>query len=420
MKKQLINLSKNSFVQGGFFLTASSFTAGFLNYLFNIFAARALGPEGYGEIAALFAYTVVLSIPMGTITSLLIQKIGSAENSKEYAVAVHSWIVEKTKRWWYLIFGVVVATPFIPSVTNLSPISGYILPIIMLVSFASAYYTGALQRQHIFFFFSVISIGRVFVKFTGAVLALYWFGGLEIILIFLVLSGIISLLFNHLIFLKYVQTKSSPIMIKNHKIRKIFKDRQLWLTTGVTGALALMNNVDIMFTKKFFDAEQAGLYSSWALFAKIIFYVLGPILTIAFIFFSSKKYEIKHRIVFIIIFTFFVFIGAAAILGYDAFGRLIVDSLFGKDFWGVIPYLKWAAYFGTGYTLMTFMMYFFLAKKSKLSLLPVILFPVYLIILLNFSRVISDVMYISTFYTYINIAVFLLIFFKNRLLFIIR
>jgi len=420
MKTQLINLSKNTFVQGGFLLTVSSFIAGFLNYLFNIFAARALGPEGYGEIAALFAYIVVLSIPMGTITSLLIQKIGSAENPKEYAVAVHSWIVEKTKKWWFLIFGIVIITPFIPSVTNLSPMSGYILPFLMVVSFASAYYTGALQGLHIFFLFAVISIGSVLLKLTGAILALYGFGGLEIVLVFLVLSGIVGLLLNHLIFIKNIRAKAGQIMIKNHGIRNIFKDRQLWLTTGVMAALALMNNVDIMFAKKFFDAEQAGLYSSWALFAKIIFYVLGPILTMSFIFFSSKKHEIKHQIVFISSFIFLAMVGVITNLGYGAFGKLIIDSLFGKAFWGAIPFLEWAAYFGTGYTMMTFMMYYYLAKKNTISLLPAVLFPVYLITLFLFSKTISDVMYISTIYTYVNITIFLLVFFKDRFLFLIH
>ena len=185
MKSKLINLSKNTFIQGGFFLTASSFFAGFLNYLFNIFTARALGPEGYGEIAALFSYMVVLSIPMGTITSLLIQKIGSAEDPSEYAIAVHLWILNKSKKWWFLLLGIVIATPFIPALTNLTPLSGYILPVIMVLSFAGSYYTGALQGLHIFFWFALISIGSVALKLVGSLLAINGFGGLEMVLIFL-------------------------------------------------------------------------------------------------------------------------------------------------------------------------------------------------------------------------------------------
>ncbi len=420
MKPKLLKFAKNTFIQGGFLITASSFIGGFLNYLFNIFAGRALGPEGYGEIAALFAYMAVLSIPMGTITSLLIQKIGSAENPNEYAVAVHTWILDKSKKWWFLLLGTVAITPFIPALTNLTPLSGYILPVIMVLSFAGSYYTGALQGLHIFFWFAIISIGSVALKLAGSLLALYGFGGLEMVLIFLVVSGVASLLMSHIVFVRQIQKKGDTTIIKSKRIRDIFKDRQLWLTTGVTGALALINNVDIMFVKKVFDAEQAGIYSSWSLFAKIIFYILGPILTMAFIFFSSKKHEIKHQIVFIGSFIFLAAIGVIANLGYGAFGRQIVDNLFGQKFWSVIPYLEWAAYFGTGYTMMTFMTFYYLAKKSKLSLLPVALFPVYLVILLLFSKILPDVMYISTIYTYVVITIFLLVFFKDRLLFLIR
>jgi len=420
MKSKLLNLTKNTFIQGGFFLTASSFIAGFLNYLFNIFAGRALGPEGYGEIAALFSYMVVLSIPMGSIVSLLIQKIGSSENPTEYAVAVHSWILEKSKKWWFMFVGFLIITPFVPSITNLSPMSGYLLPLFILLSFAGSYYNGALQGLHIFFWFAVISIVAVLLKLAGATLALYGFGGLPIVLAFLLFSSVFGVILNHIIFKKQVQNKAERTIIKDHRIKDVLMDKQLWLTTGVTGALALINNVDIMFVKKVFDAEQAGIYSSWSLFAKIIFYVLGPILTMAFIFFSSKKHEIKHQIVFIGSFIFLAAIGVIANLGYGAFGREIVDNLFGPQFRSVIPYLEWAAYFGTGYTMMTFMTFYYLAKKSKLSLLPVVLFPVYLIVLVMYSKIIPDVMYISTIYTYAVIIIFLLVFFKDRFLFLIR
>ncbi|PIZ62875.1 hypothetical protein COY16_03275 [Candidatus Roizmanbacteria bacterium CG_4_10_14_0_2_um_filter_39_13] len=420
MKSKLLNLTKNTFIQGGFFLTASSFIAGFLNYLFNIFAGRALGPEGYGEIAALFSYMVVLSIPMGSIVSLLIQKIGSSENPTEYAVAVHEWILQKTKKWWFVFVGYLIITPFVPQLTNLSPMSGYLLPLFILLSFAGSYYVGALQGLHIFFWFAIISIGTVLLKLLGAVLALNGLGGLPIVLIFLLISSALGLVINYVLYKKHVQKKAKHIIIKDHRIKDVLMDKQLWLTTGVTGALALINNVDIMFVKKVFDAEQAGIYSSWSLFAKIIFYVLGPILTMAFIFFSSKKHEIKHQIVFIGSFIFLAAIGVIANLGYGAFGREIVDNLFGPQFRSVIPYLEWAAYFGTGYTMMTFMTFYYLAKKSKLSLLPVVLFPVYLIVLVMYSKIIPDVMYISTIYTYAVIIIFLLVFFKDRFLFLIR
>ncbi|PIZ65861.1 hypothetical protein COY15_02285 [Candidatus Roizmanbacteria bacterium CG_4_10_14_0_2_um_filter_39_12] len=420
MKLILLKLSKNTFVQGGFLLTASSFIAGFLNYFFNIFAGRALGPEGYGDIAALFAYSVVLSIPMGTITTLLIQKIGSSENPREYAVAVHSWILQKVKKWWFLGIGVIIITPFIPQVTNLSPISGYALPILILLSFAGAYYNGALQGLHIFLWIAILSIAGVLLKLAGSILALYGFGGIEIVLVFLVLSGLFTLFISHIVFVKQVQNKSRLISIKENRIRDIFRDKQLWLTTSVTGALALINNVDIMFVKKTFDAEQAGIYSSWALFAKIIFYVLGPILTMAFIFFSSKKHELRHQIVFIGSFIFLAVVGLVANLGYGLYGKFIVDSFFGGKFWGVIPYLEWAAYFGTGYTMMTFMTMYYLAKKSKLALLPALLFPLYIIALFVYSQTIAEVMYISTIYTFLTITIFLLIFFKDRFLYLIR
>jgi len=311
-------------------------------------------------------------------------------------------------------------SPFVPQLTNLSPLSGYILPLLILLTFAGSYYNGALQGLHIFFWFAVISIGTVLLKLVGAALALYGFGGLPIVLAFLLISSLFGLILNHLLYKKRVKDKATHIIIKDNRMKDILLDRQLWLTTGVMGALALINNVDIMFVKKVFDAEQAGIYSSWSLFAKIIFYVLGPALTMAYIFFSSKKHELKHQIVFIISFVGLAAVGVIAHLGYGTYGRFLVDNLFGPQFASVIPYIEWAAYFGTGYSMMTFMTYYYLAKKSTLALVPIALFPIYLAALFLFSHLIADVMFISTIYTYVIITIFLLVFFKDRFLYLIR
>lgn len=419
MKKLIFKIIQNSFVKGGFYLTVSSFIVGFLNYLFNIFAARALGPSGYSEIAALFSYSIVFSVPMGAISSFIIQKIGQSNNPNQTAVFIQEMFIQKIKKWWFLLFFVILITPFIPKITNLSQLSGYLLPILLILSFLSSYYNGALQGLHIFLWLSILSIVGVLIKLAGSIIVLYNYGNITIIILMIILSGVVTLLISHFVYVKKIFSTKIKKNNNNYRIRDLLKDSQIWLTVGTTGALALVNNIDIMFTKKFFSAESAGIYSSWSLFAKMIFYALGPILTMAFIFFSTKKHELKHQIIFILTFIFLAACGVLTNLGYGLFRFSLIDKLFGNKFYGVVPFLEWAAYFGTGYTMMTFMVYYYLAKKKKLSLLPALLLPIYVIALMVFSKSISDVMFISTIYTYVNISIFLLVFFKDRFKFLI-
>jgi len=416
MKSFFSKISKNSFVQGGFLLTITSFATGFLNYLFNLFVGKALGPAGFGEIAALFAYLIIFSIPIGIIGTIIIQRLGEAKDGFTEATRIHKMLFGLFRQKWYLIILLAIITPFLPRITNLTPIVAYSLPFLLIGGVLGAYYNGALQGLHLFFWYSVLAILGTLVKLIGATFALFGIGGLNIVLLFLVLSTIVGVTASHYVFVKSVKREINGTIANNNILLKIFKDRQVWLTGAVLAGITLVNNIDIVFAKKLFDAESAGLYSLWTLFAKIIFYILSPLVTIGYIFFSSKKHEIRHQIAFILSFLLFIIIGVIANLGYGAYGRLAIDYFFGQQYIGIIPFLEWAAYFGTGYTIMVFMNYYYLAKKSKAALIPIILTPVYIFTLALYPTNISGVMYVSTIFTYVNVTIFVLIFFKNRFL----
>ena len=63
----------NEFYQGGIIFTLASFVTSFMNYLFNVFAARGLGPSGYGEITTMFSYIAISSTPLAVLTTTIIQ-----------------------------------------------------------------------------------------------------------------------------------------------------------------------------------------------------------------------------------------------------------------------------------------------------------------------------------------------------------
>ena len=420
IEKVFLMASGNIFVQGGFYLTAGGLVTSFMNYLFTILVARALGPTGFGEITTMFSYLVILSIPIGVISMLLIQKIGNADDPTSYAFAIYDWFIRMLKKWWFVLVLIILTAPVVPKITNLTVLAAYTLPLLMVFSLIGTFYNGALQGIHLFFWLTIIGIISTAVKLAGAVLALWGIGGINTVLICILISGSVPILITHFIFIKRVKSAVKKRYLITKGLLSVITDKQLWLTTGATGILALLNNVDIIYVKKVFAPDEAGIYSSWALFAKIIFFFFGPLIATSFIFFSSKKHEVKHQIVFIGSFLLFVLVGLVTNLGYGAFGKEIVDILFGGKFWSVIPYMEWASYFGTGYLMLAFMTYYFLAKKSRASLLPAVLFPLYVIALLVYPKTIADVMFVDTVFVYVNVTAYLLIFFKDRFLFLIH
>jgi len=412
--KKLLTITQNTFVQGGILFTVSNFMVGGLNYLFNLLAGRALGPEGYGEIVALFSYGIIFSIPIGVLGTLLIQKIGDADDAVSYTIQLQKWVTLKLKKWWFILVLILFITPLVPSLTNLSPFVGYILPFMLILSLISVFYNAAMQGLHLFMWYSIIGVIATVIKLSGAVFTFFGLGNLELIVIFILLSGFIQLSISHFVMKKRLSkhVKKEPILTK--RIMELLFDRQLWYTAGVTGVLTLLNNIDVIYVKLRFSAEDAGLFGAWSLFAKILLYVIGPLLGLSYIFFSNKKQSSRHQVVFITSLIFLAIFGFAANIGYGFFGRFMIESLFGSKYISVLPFIEWASLFGAGYILMMFMMNYFLAKKSKASLVPAVLFPIYLGALFVYPKGIGDVMLVDTLFAFGCVAVFLLIFFWER------
>ena len=421
MKKIIINILNNSFIKGGFFLTVSNFIVGLINYVFNVLTGRALGPEGYGEVATLFSYLTVVSIPVGIVGMLIVQKIGNSKNPEIYTVALFEWLKLKLKKYWYISLLSLIILPFIPKLTNLKIETANTLYILVILSLIGAFYHSALTALHLFSSQSLFNILGATVKLSGALIAFWGFGSLRIILLMLIFSSIFQLILKFIFISKKLKEQIGQTFDKIEKgILDIFKDRQLWYTSSATAVLTLLGNIDIIFVKRFFSAEDAGIFGAWSVFAKIILYVIGPLISLSFIFFSSRKNQEWHKPVFMMLLLFFIFSGVVANLGYGFFGREIIEMLFGKKFLPLLPYMEWAGLFGIGYVLMLFMMQYYLAKKSKITLIPAILFPIYLGFLFFYSKTLADVMLIDTLYTFIVTAIFLIIFFQERLHFFIN
>ena len=421
MIKKVRTLWKNEFIQGGFFFMASSFAIHLMNYLFNFIAGRTLGPKGYGEIVALMSYTSIVLVPTGVFSTFILQKISArGKDQIEYAKSIESLFWEKINKWKIFFLLPFFLLPVLPNITNLTfPTASILYPIILFSLFSSFYYA-ALQGLRMFLAFSLIGILATFLKLAGALLAIPGFHGISLISLFLFLSIFVPFIFSYYIFRqKFVRNPREKNPVIEKRIIGILRNKQLHIIFLSSLAMTLLNNADVVFVKKFFSATEAGIYSSWSLFAKMILYLLGPILSISFVFFSSKKNEGVQTKALLILLGIFFAVGLATYLVYQVFGSVIIHALFGNKFDKVIPFLPYAAIFGSLYSALSFITTFLVAKESLIALMLPVLIPFYFILLYVSDKVLLSVMQINilfaTFAIFVYFSLYLIAFAKRKL-----
>lgn len=390
MRKKISALASHPFIQGGIILSFSNVVTGFLNYLFNSLSAKALGPAGFGEITTLFSYLVVFSVPLGVISTDLIRRIGHLKSDKNQTIlGWERWVWKKTYQWRFLIVPYFLLTLLVPRLTNLGLFSSIALLIFILLAFVSTFYNATIQGLQLFSIAAGLSIVSVLLKLIGPLLVNINLGGVNLVIATLVIGSFIMLPIYQIIIhnkLSNSQERNSPKVLLNKRIRSLFFNKNMIITTLSLLTITLFNNFDMMFAKKFFTSEMAGLYGAWNLLAKIVLYAGGPLSGLSFVFFSNLSYKKQHKKSLFLIITGIIFVGIVMFITYSIFGKLIVSLLFNKNYFTVINYLPHAAIFGCLYSLISIINGFFLADNSHSSLIITLLFPVYFLSLMLFGR----------------------------------
>lgn len=408
MRQKLKSLSQNKFVQGSFYYTAGTIITGLINYAFSVLTGRALGPEGYGEFSALFSYLTITAVPLAVISTVVIQKIGHRPNdNRAYARMLEKWFITKNKRWAMVFILSFLLLPVLPKLTNLSPLVAYSIIPLQILSIFLAFYDGAIQGFQMFKIYSILGIITVLVKLLGPIFAFTGFRQIELILFFFALAHIVRLIYIKHFFNKEVINPTTTIEPSPKRLRELFFDKQIWITTISLLSINLLNNIDIVFVKKYFSAHEAGIYSSWSLFAKIILYIISPLLSISFVFFTSKKEEGNHRSILLYTLLFLICCGIISYTGYTIFSPTLVTIFFGHKFASVIPHLSSASIFGSLYVAILYLNNFFLAKRSWQALILSTILPIYILFLFFIPKTIAAITQLNIYFALTSVIIYL-------------
>ena len=323
-------LRGNELLKHSSILFSASIIAGFLNYFFQVYVGRMLGPSDYGVYSSLVALLYIMSVPSSTIQTSVAKLV--SEYNPEY---------EKIKYLLTHVFRKLTLLALLASVLFMissvyladylrinSGIYFFILSILFFISFLGPVLVGALQGMQMFIQMGINSVAGTFFKLVFGVALVYLGFGVNGALLALVIGSFLAMLMAliPLRFLKGSKEVKSNISFFSTSMIVLF----------ATIGLAFLPNVDLLLVKHYLSETDAGLYAAAALLGKIVLFVTAPVATVMFP--KATVMHNKNNNGIALLRKSLLYTGSISLLNIAVFiiaPEFIVRILFGSKFLGI-------------------------------------------------------------------------------------
>lgn len=405
------------FFRHNFIYLAGSILVGILNYLFHPVLSRLLPISSFGELEALLAIFLQISIILTAFETVVINIFSNAETAVTHGKAVAELAKIRTINYYLLGSIVVVMLIFnksLRSAFNFSSVyTFFILAAAVLSSIHLVFLRAYLQGVRKFFSVSlanvIISAGRLV---FALVLVLAGFGAVGA-MAGLVLANACAFIYLHR------KTKHSLVAIvpaaeSDTEPDKIFGSDNssapydfsvpdnsgnllyALLIILTLGFITFMYSGDIIVVKRFFDPETAGLYSGIATIARIIYFVTAPIAIVMFSYIKINDHQAQNAKFLFAAVALTVLIGGIAMTVFALFPEIVVKILIGSKYLNFAAFMPKLGLVLFLVALINIGFSYFLAKRNY-RLMAIALLGIFLIIYRNLADHSSVVAVINNF-----------------------
>ena len=382
MKLKTIINSYSEIVKYSSIFFTGIFLFNILNTLFNIIAARGLGPILYGELGAIASILYLFSIPNEVIGTLII-KFASKFNAEKKFEKLKSFFLFSTKVvtiiYISIILSLLLLSPFIISFLKLSSSTYLLLFLVyLLVSIPLISNRAFMQALIKFKSLSINLVAESALKCLFTICVLYIGFKLNAIFVAIIISALIVALTSFIPLRKifkysYEKINTKGILSNSRNIS--------FLLIG----LAALYSFDIFLAKHFLLPVDAGNYVALSLLGKTIFFgstaIVKPMFAKLFEKDASEKRKLALKAASLVALG-----SGVALIGFLIFPNLIVSLLFGKEYLQIAPYLF---KFGLAMSLFSFsflIAHYNISKENKRGTLIFPLFAVIEIVLIYFMH----------------------------------
>jgi O-antigen/teichoic acid export membrane protein len=369
----------HKFLQASSWYTIGSNITNFLNYLNTIVMGRLLGPTGVGDIGAFVSYIAIFSIPISIIGTFVTQTA-----IKETRVNVAFSLYKKyIKHYLYASVLIVIMSyllkDFLASVTSLSIVGsvliipnlwlGLIVVPLMAMTLSSERY-----KENV-----IINVISTLIKLLAIpiILATNIYSS-DMSIMTMTLSMVFTSVVLYLLLSKHHHNTTPPTL---RRLVEFANSKNILYTVLGSASMILLVNVDIVTARKIFDGHTAGIYATWSLLSKAIFFTLGPLLTISFVKQSKTSDQDRSLIDKSVptIALLCIVILVPFYLIYQYAGPVMLGVVFGARFSELYPHLGLSGIFGVLTLLLNHLTNTHIAKRSWMSAITIVFAGVFVV-----------------------------------------
>jgi O-antigen/teichoic acid export membrane protein len=273
---------------GGVIMLFSSAFVGAMNLLYNLAIARGLGAEKFGHASAV--YTVLMLLSSATLSfQILCSKFVAKNESLSAKVGIYRFL---HRRSWIFAVGItsclLVGSSVVSEYLNL-PTRNYVLMLCVGLLFyiplgvRRGFMLGMFNFRHLALNFAL----EVVIKLVGATAAVQLGYGVNGVILAVVTSIVISYLIAQPAhkFAAVTQSGTSASFGEGVQASVFFVGQ------------VIINNLDIVLVKHFFDAADAGIYAAIALVGRIVYMLSWSVIHGMFPFSAERSREHEGRTV---------------------------------------------------------------------------------------------------------------------------
>ncbi len=402
-------------IGSGFLLVAASFTANFLNFVFNAFLGRHLTFSDFGFLTLINTFNYLLSVPLAALAITVNHRIAYLFAKNETNVEVNFYQQINKRLLYIAVFISVIwmgCTPLLAKFFQVHEFSVLMLftPAIYFGIVASLN-NGFLRGRLMFTFLALAVLTEAVTKLIAAA--------------FFVVLGI-----NHLIYLSiplsvvagsllsiYFAKRALPTKIK------IFHDpfrfpRRFFLAALVSGlSTILFFTLDVILAKHYLSPVVAGQYALLSLIGKMI-YFFGAMPNQFTLTLISREEGLNHnpsRMFHKIFFATLIMV-LISVVSLGIFGNFTIVLLFGKKTIAILPFVLPYIFGIALITLASTLTSYHLARKNLIFSYASLLVTAFMALLIFFDHKnlasFADAIYLAGIFNFV-FFVFIHFFQKN-------
>jgi len=322
-------------------MLSSIVLANIFAYLFHIYMARTLGPASYGELGSLLAIFMILSVPVGTIQTVITKFVAGYKSRNEHG-KIGSLMFSAIRKLLFYGFGafllVSVLSPFIADFLHIdSSIPVIIVGVTVIFSVILPVNRGILQGVQNFNALALNNVlESVFRLVVGVVLVVIGFGvngallgyGLGYLGAFLIAFIPLNYYFNK---------RNNDI-----NVRDIYRFTLPVFVAALSFSLIL--NLPTVFVKHFYSSEFTGYWNVSLTIARLILFFATSVSLVMFSKVSSSV-DIKKKKKIFGKSLFYVVLGSLlASVFLFFFSKEILVIFFGGNYANGAIILKWMGF----------------------------------------------------------------------------